>query len=311
MAITPTTAQLQALVHKINAQHRLQSAHTLRGGIAAEVMMLECFTETQQIARYVLRWYEDTDLSRNYHVVGQEYQVLTTLKKLGMPVPTPYLVDASGEIFPFAYLVMAFVAGKPQFISSNINGFVEELARHLVQLHQLDQSQLQFPFINDKHIEMMAPPVASNELAIKAKIRQALTPYLPVTYRNSKLFLHGDFWLGNLLWKDGQLTAMIDWEDMVYADPLYEIAVTRLNLMWAFGPDAMQNFTKAYHQMMPHLDLTQLPLWDLYVALRTPDNFPEWADGWIDYERADVNRQTFLDDYHEFVKLAFGQLKSQ
>ena len=125
---------------------------------------------------------------------------------------------------------------------------------------------------------------------------------------NPSIFLHGDFWLGNLLWQDGQLAAIIDWEDMVDGDPLHELAITRLNIFWAFGAKAMHTLTHHYHTLMPALDLTHLPHWDLFTALSIPDNFPEWADGWVDYGRADVTRQTMYDGYHEFVELALTQL---
>ena len=286
----------------------LERVQLLTGGIAAEVVILECVNSVEDTQKYVMRWYENTDYARNYHVVEHEFAVLHKLKSLGVPAPTPYYLDESCHIFHTPYLIMEFVEGKPEFTPSDVNKFMRQLAQYLAQIHQLDQAQLQFPFIEPQIINLEYYPAQPNEIASKARIREALAPHLPLTPRNSSLFLHGDFWLGNLLWENGELTAIIDWEDMVYADPLYELAVTRLNIIWAFGVKAMHTLTQHYHSLMPQLDLTHLPHWDLYVALRTPDNFPEWADGWMAYDRADVTRQTFYADYHQFVELAFVEL---
>jgi aminoglycoside phosphotransferase (APT) family kinase protein len=50
--------------------------------------------------------------------------------------------------------------------------------------------------------------------------------------------LHGDYWPGNLLWNDGKLAAVLDWEDAERGDPLADIALARLDICWAFGDAA-------------------------------------------------------------------------
>ncbi len=126
---------------------------------------------------------------------------------------------------------------------------------------------------------------------------------------NKTGLLHGDFWLGNLLWDDDKLVAVIDWEDAKYGDPLLDLANSRLEISWAFGEDAMEHFTQFYLAYMPSLDLSQLPYWELCVAHQKPTtDFDEWAEDWNDYDRPDMTGETFHTRYKWFIEQALRQL---
>jgi aminoglycoside phosphotransferase (APT) family kinase protein len=79
------------------------------------------------------------------------------------------------------------------------------------------------------------------------------------------VLLHGDFWPENLLWKDGRITAVLDWEDAALGDPHADLAGARLELALAHDEAAAESFTRAYAARRP-LDPGRLPLWELYVS---------------------------------------------
>jgi aminoglycoside phosphotransferase (APT) family kinase protein len=82
------------------------------------------------------------------------------------------------------------------------------------------------------------------------------------------VLLHGDFWPGNVLWEDGRLVAVLDWEDAAIGDPLADVANARLELLWAGGAEAKEEFTRRYRSLVPGVDLTDLPHWDRWAGLR-------------------------------------------
>ena len=100
-------------------------------------------------------------------------------------------------------------------------------------------------------------------------------PRLPS--RNDAVLLHGDFWPGNTLWRDGELVALIDWEDAAVGDPLADLANGRLEVLFAFGEDAMDEFADAYRAAMPELDYADLAQWDLYALRRLVAEMPNWG----------------------------------
>jgi aminoglycoside phosphotransferase (APT) family kinase protein len=129
--------------------------------------------------------------------------------------------------------------------------------------------------------------------------------------QNKIALLHGDFWPGNSLWQDGQLTAVIDWEDALLGDPLIDLAQSRSEIAWIFGPEAMENFTHHYQQQMP-LDYTALPYWDLCAALRqirlAGADLPGFADYFAGYGRADITPQTIRQNLNTFINNALTRL---
>lgn len=122
----------------------------------------------------------------------------------------------------------------------------------------------------------------------------------PLPRRNAPVLLHGDFWPGNILWKNGQLAAVIDWEDAALGDPLADLAMSRLEILWAFGIDAMHRFTRQY-QSMTTIDFTDLPYRDLCAALWTIPQISGWG---LD----EATERTMRERHRWFVARAFEQV---
>jgi aminoglycoside phosphotransferase (APT) family kinase protein len=116
------------------------------------------------------------------------------------------------------------------------------------------------------------------------------------------VLLHGDYWPGNILWRDGQLVAIIDWEDAKVGDPLADLGYTRLEILWAFGIDAMHQFTDHYLSLAA-IDVTHLPYWDLCAALRPASKIGKWA--------ADDDVEKRMRERHRvFITQAFDKLSA-
>jgi aminoglycoside phosphotransferase (APT) family kinase protein len=116
--------------------------------------------------------------------------------------------------------------------------------------------------------------------------------------------LHGDFWPGNILWKDDRLVAVIDWEDAAIGDPLSDVANSRLEILWAFGIDAMNDFTRRYASIRTDVDFTDLPYWDLCAGLRLSSRIAGWG---VD----DTTDKTMRERYKWFANQALALLSGQ
>jgi aminoglycoside phosphotransferase (APT) family kinase protein len=119
-------------------------------------------------------------------------------------------------------------------------------------------------------------PTLLDDSLDEGHIRDVLEAAWPLATRNAPALLHGDYWPGNILWREGQLAGVIDWEDARLGDPLADMGNTRLELVWALGIDAMRRFTADYLALSP-INVTQLPYWDLFAALRPASKIGEWA----------------------------------
>jgi aminoglycoside phosphotransferase (APT) family kinase protein len=144
----------------------------------------------------------------------------------------------------------------------------------------------------------------------EGRIRKALEPVWPLPPAHEPVLLHGDFWPGNILCREGRIAAVIDWEEAKLGDRLSDVAMSRLDLLWAFGIDAMRDFT-AHYRAMTAVDLVNLPYWDLYAALRPVSNIAEWAGAWSELGRTDITEASMRAGHKEFITQAFEKLRDQ
>jgi aminoglycoside phosphotransferase (APT) family kinase protein len=105
--------------------------------------------------------------------------------------------------------------------------------------------------------------------------------------------------------------AVIGWEDARLGDPLIDLAISRLDIAWIFGIDAMTAFTHHYQSTMA-IDYTNLPYWDLCAALRlvrlAGSSLAEWAAFFAPFGRHDITEQTMRKDFKLFITQAFDKL---
>ncbi len=178
------------------------------------------------------------------------------------------------------YLVVAYIEGRTEFAPAHLPTFLTQCAAQLAQIHRVDGATLEVDFLPQRvqtcaELLQACPAVVDDSLS-EGAIREALEAVWPLVQRNPVVVLHGDFWPGNLLWRDERIVAVIDWEDAAQGDPLADVANSRLEFLWSFGAEAMQLFTQSY-QASAGIDLSELASWDLYAALRPIARLAQWG----------------------------------
>jgi aminoglycoside phosphotransferase (APT) family kinase protein len=302
--------KLEQVVRRIDRQGRMLRAWPLEGGMSAHMTALELMLSDGQTRKVIVRQPGEATLQQNPRAATDEFRLLQMLQNVGLAVPTPYDLDLSGAILATPYFVMEYVEGQPQYTPSNAADFMRQIATHLARIHQVDRPNLDFSFLPkqvgfaEKFGERsMHTDLSSDEGRIRATLQSARNlPHL-----NESVLLHGDFWPGNLLWKDGRLVAVVDWEDAQVGDPLADFAISRLDIRLIFGLQAMLDFTQHY-QSMTTINFAHLPYWDLYAALRAAPHLDEWAAGFPRLGCDDLTEPTLREAHRWFVTQAFEKL---
>jgi aminoglycoside phosphotransferase (APT) family kinase protein len=292
----------ERVAQKLAPQSKLLRTWALQGGISAQVTALELEQPDGNRRKLIVRQHGPVDLQQNPQIAADEYRLLQFLRSIGLAAPMPYYLDQSGEIFPTPYIVLEYIEGQPEFAPANLSALLLQFAMHLSRVHQVDGAKPEVSFLpkqTQRYTDKLkACPAQADESEDVGRIRAALEAVWPLPQRNPSVLLHGDFWPGNLLWRDGQLVGIIDWEDAAVGDPLADVANSRLEILWAFGIDAMQEFTQQY-QALTTIDWTNLPYWELCAAWRLA---PQIASGAADAE------QTMRERYGWFLTQAFAAL---
>jgi aminoglycoside phosphotransferase (APT) family kinase protein len=274
-------AAFERLAQRAVPGSRLLRHWTLTGGISAVVTALEIERADGERQRLVVRQHGAADRAKNPQIARDEFRLLEILQAAGVPVPAPIYVEASGEVFETPAIVVAFVEGSTDAAPSDIDDLTEQLAAQLARIHRVDGAVHDLSFLSDKDARMRRGlerrPERLDESIREGEIRDALEAAVRrLPRRSPPTLLHGDYWPGNILWRDGVVEAVIDWEDAALGDPLADVSITRLEMLWAHGREAMDAFTLAYHKQMP-LEMAHLPFWDLCAALRPAFELGEWA----------------------------------
>jgi aminoglycoside phosphotransferase (APT) family kinase protein len=268
-----------------------------------------------QISRMIFRRPSEQTLQRNPRAAEDEFKVLQLTKSLELATPVPYYLDQSGTIFPTSYLVIEYIDGKPKFAPDPGADFIFQLAKHLAKIHSADCSNQDISFLpkqENKCAEISHKQLANIDPSLDdGRIRDILEEISSLPQRNAPVLLHGDYWPGNILWRDDTLLAVVDWEDAKVGDPLTDFAISRLDILSIFGIDAMQSFTHHYQSLM-QIDYVNLPYWDLCAALRLarligPD-LAEWTAFFVPYGRHDITEHTLREHFRFFVRQAFERL---
>lgn len=285
----------ELLVQKMDSKYLLKKVWKINGGVSAEVHGLAVENADGNTIKMAVRKHGYKDISRNPKIAENEFRLLQVLKAQGIPVPFPYFIEKTGEILSAPCLVMEYIEGTPNIADDNVIPCMKVIAAKLSRIHRLEIRSLNLTFLPSTEEVLYDIFKKGGEDFIQRKLKSAI----PLSGNNKKVLLHGDFWPGNVLWNDGKIASIIDWEDASIGDPLADLANARLEVLFQYGKQAMNYFTDQYQSIMSDLDYSNLPFWDLFAALRL-SNFADWG-----LEIDAVNRMGERRDW--FIKNALNE----
>ncbi|HEY7031758.1 MAG TPA: phosphotransferase [Thermomicrobiales bacterium] len=289
------------LVQRIDPRARLLRTRRLTGGVSAEITVLEVARSDGETTKLLVRRHGDSDRAHNPHIAMDEFRLLEIAQAHALAAPEPYYVDESCDLFPTPVLVVEYIEGEADFAPTDLAGYLSRVVAELVKIHEVKETpDLSFLPRQDKGFG--ARPADLDTSLSEDRIRAALESASPLSQVNESGLLHGDYWPGNILWRNGKLAAVIDWEDARIGDPLADLANCRLELLWWFGAAAMDDFTDRYRSLA-RIDLTNLPFWDLCAALRPCGKLSNWGLDEATERRMRALHSLFVSRARELLKL--------
>lgn len=221
-----------------------------------------------------------------------EYWVIKAAWESGARVPEP-LWDGD-ETFERTFMTMKRVDGEtlgPRLVRGEQyararEAFAEQLAESIARIHSIDISR--YPQLAQlPRPERGTQPAATVLANIEANFRNVAKdphPVFELAFRwlaarlpraNEPVFVHGDFRLGNVIFGEEGLRAVIDWEAAHLGDPMEDLAWVMMR-SWRFGggkPVAgvgdREAFVSAYEaESGRKVDREALAWWEVFSSLR-------------------------------------------
>ncbi|MCZ6665353.1 MAG: phosphotransferase [Gammaproteobacteria bacterium] len=303
-----TEEQLRILAEKAVPGCTLLHWRPLHGGISYAMTAVDIRTGNGDARTIVVRVPSAELSAYDPQCIEDEFRLLEITRAQGLPTPTPLYLHRKAAASPANCMVLDYIEGVPAVHAGNPIDCAHQFAAHLVAIHRIDETAADIGFLKERRVFLAdwlaKTPKGLDESLNEGEIRNALHDSGPIRPdRNGRVLLHGDFWPGNILWRDERIAGVIDWEEAVRGDPVMDVAITRLDLMWTYGRDAMDAFTENYRSLSG-FDLADLPYWDLWAALRPMGALDVWATGWARIGRDDVNETTLRAGHREFVNAA-------
>ena len=264
----------------------------LTGGVSADVVRVD-FTDTDGARRsLVLRIH---GASHSGHDAVFEFDLLKALHDAGVRVPEPLFVDDTCRQYPHPYLAMAFVEGSTAL--ENADDQIADIAQMLFAIHQTPTDTLpSLPLRIDPLPEVFE---FLPDEAEWGPLRHQLSTLGDTAYEGDLALLHGDFWPENLIWRGGEIQAVLDWEDAALGDPLSDVACTCLELRYVLGTDGADRFRQAY-ATLADIDPKRLALWQIYVAAAAQKYMGDWR---LDPPREAHMRATALQSIRDAARV--------
>lgn len=204
----------------------------------------------------VVRWRREPagGQRQGLSTMAYEFRLLSALTVRGIPVPRPVALVDAGGMLAGPYLVTEFVAGTSAPATPSVLSAMSQAAKVMASLHEID--------VGAQDLNFLASADGPGEDGRDG---------------NSVCLVHNDFWPGNLLWRDGHLAAVVDWEDAGRGSPLLDLANARLEMWLAHGRAAAERFTTTYLRERPHVVIDSLPRREVLLAESVRRKLPQWA----------------------------------
>jgi len=227
------------------------------------------------------------------HSASTEFALLQALHESGVLVPRPLAIDISKTISEHDCLVIEYIPGDSGFPRAEVSHYLAQAADALAGIHERGLPGL--PALPER-LEPLPEvfdywPEGEESQPLKRFLQQHDWPL----FSGAHSLLHGDFWPENLLWKEGELSAVLDWEDAAVGDPLSDLAASRVEFRYQFGREGMQTFTAAYSRHRT-IDSTRLALWQIFVAAAGQHFMGDWG---LPVERVQHMRRVALSAIKE------------
>src|SRR6266851_2616655 len=202
------------------------SARPLRGGMSSAVHLLTAQDGAGQRRQAVLRRYVRPEVNAEEpDIAAREARALRVAGSAGVPTPALLAVDPGGTAAGVPAVLMSRLPGRVDWWPSDTGRWLQHLARLLPAIHAapLPPPGTIGPFAPYPQASYQ-PPAWARYPAVwerAAEISHGPAPRLPA------VLVHRDFHPGNVLWRRGRVSGVVDWQAACTGPAVADVAHCR------------------------------------------------------------------------------------
>ncbi len=244
--------------------------------------------------------------------VATEAAALAFAKEHQLPAPRLLGVDLDGNAAGRPVLLTTVLAGSSRIPAAASPGRLRALGAAAARLHAVAAGPrpglpLRTRPLEDVDFAAARRASGSTRLLDAAEERVA---QLPVP-QGVSVFVHGDLWQGNALWRGQALVGMVDWDAAGVGHPGIDLGTLRLDAAILFGLPAAAEVLEGW-QRQAGQPAEAVAYWDLVAALTTPAQSADWFRQWLavahEHGRVDLDAATMAGRRDAFLRAALDKL---
>lgn len=273
-SVAPSPKSLQALVDIVLPGSTFLAVHPLEGDFSNSTHLMDAQAPDGSVIRLVTRRYAIFGNYDRGEKARREFKTLQLLKNNGIPAPEPVYLDDTGTVLGSPGIVTHYVPGKLILSEPYPAAWAEKRARFLADIHTIPIDELETSFLLDANREALwflnkdhAIPdyVTAHSKGIAAW--NAMLEYWPKLIEVPPALVHIDYWSGNILWENGEISAVVDWEEAAQGDPGIDVAYSRMDILLSGMSEAADRFLDAYTEAV-NKPVANLGFWELAAGIR-------------------------------------------
>jgi aminoglycoside phosphotransferase (APT) family kinase protein len=214
---------------------------------------------------------------------AHEMQTLQMLDGLDGLAPTLLASELTGRWSEGPTTLISWLNGEADITPSDPDVWAAQLGRALAKVHAVPNHRLaDLPSVFDRGSgshESLAGPAAE-------QIRSSW----PQITASPEVLTHSDYWSGNVVWRDGVLTGIVDWSGAGHGPRGYDVGWCRLDLYLLFSEPIADVFLNAYEDATGH-QLADVPLWDGWALARSHHGVTSWVPNYAPLGRPDLTER--------------------
>ena len=305
--LDPSVAE--RIVDEVVTRHKLVSVRPAHAAFTNAVHILETESAGGHNLRLVVKQLtDDPDPERAI----AEYHGLQIARKHGIPAPEPVLLDNTGSLLGVPGIVTSFVEGRQIADPEDPRRWAEDLAKFLLRVHDVrpdpeerrhiyDGWNMGLFFLQDNWPKLKAGhPLTETLFGVVDELQSEIRTAPPV-------LVHMDYWPGNVLWRNGRVSALLDWDSAAYGDPALDVGYFRMNMYLRGIKEAADPFLHQYEAASG--PVANLGFWEVACAVRALPDPAMWIPASREMGDLTATSDRAETDYYEFVKTAIRRAR--
>ena len=240
-----------------------------------------------------------------------EWECLAFAHTSGLLAPEPLALDQDGVWFGSPALVIEVMPGQPDLAPLDAKTYVDDAATALARLHAAPTDGAGGALLRPHAVEEWKPPevVPDGLIAreVAPRVVEAIVQWMPIADRGGAVLNHGDFHPGNLLWRRGRLSGIIDWSHARVGPRWWELEYFRMEVAVLVDVRAADVVLDRYQTLLGNESPHQA-VWDLLCLYNGHRWGHFWLTGYREQGRRDLTLETMRRRLTRLARRALASL---